>query len=241
MKIKLTDITVDESLQLRVKTNTPTVAEYEERMSEGEQFPPLLVWKTDGVHILIDGFHRYPAMTNAGFVDCECKVFTGTKTEALIAAAISNRTHGIPMKRDDKRKAIQMLVESSGELADNAIANAIGCCNHMVKAVRDELGIIQVGKRKGLDGKYRPAKMKREPRGDGEESGRDDEKSEPPPDPGIGGKSLSPDELSKSDKKRGKGVELANDAIAILQKIPIDDPLRKIGLDTVIGWIKANK
>jgi len=71
-------------------------------------------------------------------------------------------------------------VESSGELADNAIANAIGCCNHMVKAVRDELGIIQVGKRKGLDGKYRPAKMKREPRG--EPDGDKDDKGTPPPD-----------------------------------------------------------
>jgi hypothetical protein len=34
---------------------------------------------------------------------------------------------------------------------------------------------------------------------------------------------------------------MANDAIAILQKIPISDKLRGIGLDTVAQWIKANK
>ena len=126
-------------------------------------------------------------------------------------------------------------------MSSRAIADAVGCCNHMVEAVRSELGIIPPEKRKGRDGKTYPAKMKREPRTDDEESDRDDENSEPPPDPGMGGKSLSPEELSKTERKRGKGVELANDAIAILQRIPIDDPLREIGLDTVTGWIKANK
>ena len=43
----------------------------------------------------------------------------------------------------------------------------------MVKAVRDELGIIQPEKRKGKDGKHYPAKMKREKRTDDEESDRD--------------------------------------------------------------------
>ncbi len=241
MKIKLQNITTDESLQLRVETSSPTVAEYEERMGEGEQFPPLLVWQSDGVYILLDGWHRYQAAVNLGFVDYDAKVFTGSKTEALIAAAISNRTHGLPMTRADKRKAIQRLVESSGELSSNQIANAIGVSNHTVDVIRNELSNCQPEKRKGRDGKQYPAKMKREKRTDDEESDRDEENSEPPPDPGMGGKSLSPEELSKTERKRGKGVELANDAIAILQRIPIDDPLREIGLDTVTGWIKANK
>jgi hypothetical protein len=82
--------------------------------------------------------------------------------------------------------------------------------------------------------------MKREPRGESGDNDRDDDTGEPPPDPGMGGKSLSPEELSKTER-RGKGVQLANDAIGILQRIPIDDPLRKIGMETVEKWIKANK
>ncbi len=66
--------------------------------------------------------------------------------------------------KDDKRKAIQRLVEASGELSSNQIADALGVCNQTVDAVRNELGISQAGKRKGADGKQYPAKMKREPR-----------------------------------------------------------------------------
>ncbi len=48
-------------------------------------------------------------------------------------------------------------------------------------------------------------------------------------------------EKEKQSKALGVGVRMANDAIAILQKIPISDKLRGIGLDTVTQWIKANK
>ena len=68
--------------------------------------------------------------------------------------------------RADKRKAIQRLVESSGELSSRSIADAVGCCNHTVDAVRDELGKFPPATRKGRDGKQYPAKMKREPRGE---------------------------------------------------------------------------
>lgn len=42
-------------------------------------------------------------------------------------------------------------------------------------------------------------------------------------------------------KKIGVGVRLSNEAIAILQRIPIDDPLRQIGLQTITQWIRVNK
>jgi len=49
------------------------------------------------------------------------------------------------------------------------------------------------------------------------------------------------EEAAEKQKRPGVGVRLSNDAIAILQKIPIDDPLRQVGLQTVAQWIKANK
>jgi len=59
-------------------------------------------------------------------------------------------------------------------LSSNQIAAAVGVCNQTVDAVREQLGNSQVGKRKGADGKMRPAKMKREKRTDDEESDRDE-------------------------------------------------------------------
>ncbi len=81
-------------------------------------------------------------------------------------AAISNRNHGLPMSRADKRKAIQRLVEASGELSSRQIGDAIGCDHKTVDAVRSELGNSPPATRKGKDGKQYPAKMKREPRTD---------------------------------------------------------------------------
>lgn len=220
MRLELEKITIDPSMQIRVETNSPTVAEYEDRMSEGEQFPPLLVWFTDGAHVLLDGWHRHAAMTNNGFVDAECKIFTGTKTEALIAAACSNRQHGLKMTSADKRKAIVKLIETSGELSSRAIAEAIGVSDHTVEAVRNlEVSKCAPATRKGKDGKKYPAKMKREKRGDDSEADRDDEPTEPPPDPGMGGNALSPETISKGEQKsisKSEAMEIIDLTITVL-------------------------
>ncbi len=65
-------------------------------------------------------------------------------------------------------------------MSNTTIADAIGVSPHTVIAVRDDLGINHANARlKGADGKMRPAKMKREPRGEPDEP---KEKDEPPPD-----------------------------------------------------------
>ena len=43
------------------------------------------------------------------------------------------------------------------------------------------------------------------------------------------------------DASRAVGIRLANDAIACLLKIPLGDPLRKAGMDSVIRWIEYNR
>jgi hypothetical protein len=214
MKLKLDEIMLDSSLALRVETNSPTVSEYEERLTEGEQFPPLLVWRQEGQDFLLDGWHRFTAMVNAGFVDAECKMITGTKLEALIAAAVSNRNHGLPMSRADKRKAVVKLVEASGNLSSRQVAEAVGVSAYMVDTIRKESG-AKIKQVTGKDGKKYPvAKVKRDPV---EKEEGNKKETEDVPDPGIGGDSLSPDELSKSDKKdgltKGQVVQILDDSI----------------------------
>ena len=68
-------------------------------------------------------------------------------------------------------KAIQRLVESSGELSNRMIGEAIGVSDMTVEAVRKELPNYAAGKRTGRDGKHYPAKMKREKRGEKDELG----------------------------------------------------------------------
>jgi len=53
-------------------------------------------------------------------------------------------------------------------------------------------------------------------------------------------KQTTKQEVKEGKPVKGVGIQLSNDAIAILQKIPVSDPLRELGLKTVAQWVKAN-
>lgn len=204
MNMNISDITIDKQFQIRAEIDNPTVQRYAELYSENVKFPPVLVWETDGKFILIDGFHRVGAMREAGYVECEAKVFRGTKTEAMVAATLSNNSHGRPMTGADLRSAIAKLIECDRDMSNAQIAEAAGCSPHTVQSVREAIG-MQTARVRGKDGKSYPAKIKREKRTQDEDtSDRDDdgERNEPPPDTGIGGESASPEELAKTEKRR---------------------------------------
>ena len=44
-----------------------------------------------------------------------------------------------------------------------------------------------------------------------------------------------------SEPPKGKGLRMAQDAINILSRIPLNDPLRDMGLHEVTKWIKQNR
>lgn len=189
MRIKLADITTDQTLQIREGMNDATVQEYTERITEGEVFPHILVWSDGGAYMLIDGYHRHAAMTAAGWVDCEVKEFKGTRSEALIAAMLANRNHGLPMNRADKRRAIQRIVDADGEISSRQVAAALGCTHNMVEAVRNSLGKLPTPRR-GKDGRMYKPPVKRDAVQDDD---KDDGQDAPPEDPGMGGAALSPE------------------------------------------------
>ena len=195
MKLQLEKITVDHEFQVRAELDEPTISKYEECFREGAVFPPLLVWAEGGTHILLDGFHRIEAMKRAGFVFAEVKEFAGTKGEATIAAVTANSRHGRQLSGKDMRVAITKLLHCGADLSNAQIADAAGCSDHTVKAVREAEG-MQTPRVKGKDGKSYPSTVKRQPRGEPEEK-EPGETSEPPPDPGLGGDRLSPEELAK--------------------------------------------
>src|SRR3954452_5775355 len=59
--IKLADIVIDEALQPRVAVNWDVTRDYGKLMREGAQFPPIRVYRIDGVLKLSDGRHRVEA------------------------------------------------------------------------------------------------------------------------------------------------------------------------------------
>ena len=183
-------------MQIRAGMDDPTVSRYEELIAEGRDLGQLTVWEAEGAHILIDGFHRMTALQRVGAIDAVCKPFCGTKAEALIAACLCNSRHGLHLSSADRRSAIKALVEAQSDLSNASIAEAVGCSDHSVKAVRESLGPgSQSARVRGKDGKSYPSTVKRQPRGEPEE--KEPGEKEPPPDPGLGGDRLSPEELAK--------------------------------------------
>ena len=205
MKLNISEITIDKDFQIRAEIDNPTVQKYVELLSENVRFPPLDVWETDGKYILIDGFHRIAAMKEAGYVECEVSVYSGTKTQAMVQAARSNRSHGRPLTASDLRSTIAKLIECDRDMSNASIAENAGCSPHTVNAVREALG-MQTARVKGKDGKSYPARISRQPRPgqQEEESDKDDdgENNEPPPDTGLGGEGASPEALAQTEKRR---------------------------------------
>ena len=199
MKLKLSEITIDPSFQLRAQMDEALISDYQEAVEEGARFEPVTIWRQDGALILIDGFHRIEAHKRAGCVEIDAEYSKATtKFEALLETAQKMARHGLRWRPEDKRNAISKLISADPDKSTAQIAKALNVSDHTVMAVRESAG-SQSARVKGKDGKSYPAKVKREPK-EREESG-DDETDAPPPDSGLGGAALSPEELSKSTRR----------------------------------------
>ncbi len=89
---------------------------------------------------MADGFHRVAAHEAAGVADVLAEVREGGHEEALWFALSANKRHGLPMKPEDKRRAVRLLlgVEKWRGMSNAAIAKELGVSDHTVAAVRKE-------------------------------------------------------------------------------------------------------
>jgi hypothetical protein len=139
--IPLNDIRIDCGTQARTGLNDATVAEYADALLTGAEFPPAVVFVHEGKVVLVDGFHRFHAHMAAGRVDMSCQVHAGTLRDAVLYAVGANGTHGLRRTRDDKRRAVRMLLEDAewGQWSDREIAKRCDVTHPFVGALRAEL------------------------------------------------------------------------------------------------------
>jgi len=108
-KIKLSDIVIDPTIQVR-EISTNTVSEYRQALRAGAKFPPLVIEK--GTNRAVCGFHRYytfkGVLEPTATVDC---IFETYKTEAdlIKRAASDNSKHGRPLSTWDKKRVVMRL------------------------------------------------------------------------------------------------------------------------------------
>jgi hypothetical protein len=68
--------------------NATTVQDYADALTNGAEFPPVVVFHDGTDHWLADGFHRLLAHEKAGLVDILADVRQGTKRDALLFAVV---------------------------------------------------------------------------------------------------------------------------------------------------------
>lgn len=128
-----------EMVQSRTNLDMMVIQEYAEAMSSGVHFPPISVLvDVDGKLWCWDGCHRTMAARQAGQAYIQADVSSGSRRDALLLAAGANSNHGLRRTNDDKRRAVQMLLDDPewSAWSDREIARRCSVSNTFVSKLR---------------------------------------------------------------------------------------------------------
>jgi ParB-like chromosome segregation protein Spo0J len=137
-KLNLNAIRIDGGTQPREQINMEVVGDYAEAVKVGIEFPPVIVFHDGAENWLADGFHRWHAHKQAGKVSIEAEVRAGTLLDAKLLAVGANGDHGLRRSNEDKRRAVQMVLDEPAwkDWSDRKIAEACGVSAPFVSAIR---------------------------------------------------------------------------------------------------------
>ncbi len=166
VEVRLADLDRKNAIQCRAKLNRKQVKQYKARMQANDRFPPVKVFRIDGLLCITDGLHRIEAALELGLEMILCIIRDGTRIEAIKAALQANGSHGLARTNADKRHAVKLALESFPNLSHHQIADLCLVSQPFVGKVRKQLITVTSSERRmGRDGKIRrlPAKGKHQP------------------------------------------------------------------------------
>jgi len=139
--INLQDIRVDRDTQSRVALNEVTVADYAEAIKSGATLPAVVVFFDKVDHWLADGFHRFHAYREAGLESIPADIRPGSKRDAVLFSVSANAEHGLRRTNEDKRRAVQLLLEDAewSKWSNREIADRCSVSHNFVSEVRRSL------------------------------------------------------------------------------------------------------
>jgi hypothetical protein len=146
------------------KIDQATVTAYAERMTEGDTFPPVELFRDEaGLLWIGDGIHRIEAARKNEFNSISARVSHGGQAAALRHAAGANDSHGLRRSHADKRQAVLMLLEDPAFANESSrtIAELAKVSHPFVESVRISTGKVSSSPRTGADGKVRKARKGR--------------------------------------------------------------------------------
>ena len=143
MQILISDIRLDPSTQVRLKTDNEVVTDYAEAMQRGDKFPPVVVFFDGEVYWLADGFHRVYAAMSIDLTEIDADIRNGSKRDALECALGGNDKHGLRRTNADKRNAVRVMLEDEewSKLSNCQIAAKCNVGEALVRKMRPEICI----------------------------------------------------------------------------------------------------
>jgi len=236
VRFRLDRIEMDTSIQCRAQIDVALVSEYAERMTEGADFPAVVLFGTATKAWIGDGWHRVLAAQQVGAKDIRAEQHPGGRAEALKHALGANALHGHRRTNADKRRAVEIALTEFPKLSSRAVAKLCGVSPDLVDRFRRDQ-VPETGTspepRTGADGKSYPAKREPAPPAPVEETeSEESEESEPEPRRGP-----HPDVLPKDQQRPRNGMQFARLAIRQLECITNEDEERAQAFRTVEEWL----
>jgi len=142
--LNLLNIRIDGGTQARVELNQEVVAEYAEKMRDGEVFPPVTVFFDGYEYWLVDGFHRYFGYKTNGKTSIDCDVENGTQQEAKKHSKKANSRRGLSLNSADHKKIVIEMYEDeeTKEWSSRQIADWVGVSHTYVSKIKNSLETV---------------------------------------------------------------------------------------------------
>lgn len=139
--LKQAEIRREISLQTRVGIDMATVEEYKEALLSGAEFPPIVVFFDKLYYYLADGWHRYEAYAAARIDGIPATVYEGSRRDAQLYALGANASHGLRRTNEDKRRAVELMLEDDEwrQWSAREIARVCRVSHDLVARVRASL------------------------------------------------------------------------------------------------------
>jgi hypothetical protein len=142
--LNLLNIRIDGGTQAREELNQEAVAEYAEKMRDGEVFPPVTVFFDGSEYWLVDGFHRYFATKSNGKTSIDCDVENGTLKEAVRFSWKANSKRGLRLNPQDYKKIVLAMYrdEETKSWSTRQIAEWVGVSHTYVSKIKSSLETV---------------------------------------------------------------------------------------------------
>lgn len=218
--IPVDSLVLDGGTQSRLSVSEETVDDYTEVLESSSRwpFPPLDVFHDGNQYLVASGFHRTLAARRHGRKTVPCVVHQGTAWDAFLFGIEANKKNPLRPTQEDKRYAVERLLDSKKGLTQKQIAEIVGVNVRTVQRIVSDRRSEQSTENPTMSGSNRQSAKSDDPfdvdpfgEGGTDDAGQDDHDEELPPRPPGNGKDEpagpSPEEEFK--KQKAKTVKTA--------------------------------